>query len=236
MDSQHGNDSAFTAMVARCFYRYPCERPSAQELQADRFFEHRQIVDDDLTSTIASILASPSKDASFAWEHLLSPSTPHTGRVDAGKRNPYRRSISAGCLKSPLFLSPPIPENAVLKVSIEKLRMNSPAPIAASPQYESTEWPSWARKALTSDSCRLQEASRSPKGNVSPAVAALSQMMGSLAVSEDSSASATSLQRKNLFGETRSSGYFSEVSDSSTLQGEALLETVPDICANRVPC
>jgi serine/threonine protein kinase len=215
IDQQHENDGAFTAMVSRCFERSPCERPSAEELHDDPFFQHRHIVDDDYTPSIATIFATPSKDPLLAWEHLQSPSTAQSGKVEAGMLNGYRRSNSAVCLKSPLFLSPPIPQNAVLKMANAKLRMNSPA--ATSPQYESAEWPSWARKALTSDSGQQPESSRSPKGkgNVSPTVAALSQTLGSLALSEDSSAPAT---RKNLFD-------FSDVSDNSVLYGEELLET-----------
>ena len=227
IDPKHGNDAAFAAMVARCFHKSAYERPTAQELHDDPFFQHRQTIDDDHTSVIASILASPGRDISFHWEHLLSPATPQSGKSGTGRRYRHRRSSSAGYLKSPLLLSPPIPENGVLKMTPARFRTSSPA--GASPSYESNDWPSWARKALTCNSTQRHDTSRSSNemGNESPSIDAISEILGSLAVSEDSSAPDKCLQRKNLFSESKPSVSIGEVSDHSTLQGEGLLETVP---------
>ncbi|CAB9516794.1 activated protein kinase catalytic subunit alpha-1 [Seminavis robusta] len=210
-------DRDFAAMVARCFHRSPVERPNAQELEDDLFFFRRETIDDDQTG-ISSVLASPSgtKDGSFGWEHLMSPTTPPmSGKSKLKSR--HRRSSSAGCLKSPLFLSPPIPENSVLKLSPARALRRVTSPAMASPQYVSKEWPAWARDVLKSDSKR-------PASQSSPAFAVdttLSESMGSLAISEDSP---MTVQGRNLFSDTKNSGYFSEISEESTLRGENLLE------------
>lgn len=212
-------ETAFTSLLAKCFRQDPTERPSASELQDEVFFLQRECHDDNLTGIHStSIFASPAaaKDTSYAWEHLLSPSTPHS----AVQRRHHHRSNSTGCMKPP-FASPPIPENFVLNIPNIQHRQTP----LASPGCDPSEWPSWARKAMVVPSEDTKEAPNTP------VIKSVSDTLGvgSLAISEDSTAPAE-LEKRNLFCNSNRD-YFSEASEVTTtvstpLQGIQLLETI----------
>lgn len=159
--------AAFVAMITKCFQHNPNKRPTAEELQQDGFFLMGESCSDD-----CSVLASPGHNTSIAWENLLhSPSTPQSTIGLNARPSTFRRSSSARSMRS--FMSPPIPENGILNLSLIK------SPTAASPKCDPSDWPTWARAQYQKD---CEEAGASAT-------------MGSLAFSEDSH----TLDRKNLF-------------------------------------
>ena len=233
LNQKESDVAAFTSMVKKCFHKSPGERPDAKQLKEDPFFLHRECSsDDDQTGvSITSSFFSPRKDSSAAWEHLLSPATPQSHSVGRRGQGRPRRSSSAGCLKSS-FLSPPIPEHTVMNMAYVR-HQKSPV---LSPQYDPSDWPSWARKQnLKSEGGKNLRVSGIKR---SPSVEAICSTMDSLAISDESSFA--SLNRRNLFcngtrdntnnNNTKNSGYFSEVSEAtgtiSTLCGENLLDSV----------
>lgn len=192
VSTERPQGAAFVAMITKCFEKKPSERPTAEELQQDRFFLQGDYCSDDCQS---SVLASPGHNTSIAWENLLqSPSTPQSTIGLSARPSTFRRSSSARNMRSP-FMSPPIPENGILNMSLIK------SPAAASPTCDPSDWPSWARAQYQKD---CQDTG-------------VTATMGSLAFSEDSH----SLDRRNLF----SSSSVATDTTLTTLHGEKLLET-----------
>jgi hypothetical protein len=64
-------------------------------------------------------------------------------------------------------------------------------PMVASPHYDPSDWPAWAQQALVhgSKQATTPEPKNTIKTNLSPAVAELSQTMGSLAISASTTGS-----------------------------------------------
>jgi serine/threonine protein kinase len=206
----YNNKDAFYGFLKKCFFKDPQQRPGALELQQEAFFIDIHSHSDDEHSVTPGSLFSPGNNSTFGWDSVNSPGTQACVGTPGKPNSSLRRSNSIGGLRSP-FMSPPIPRHC-------EIRAHSIA--FSSPQHDTADWPSWARGKLKS----------SVKSGAmgSPSIASASDLMGSLAISEDSSAPVR-LQGRHLFtktiGEeqTRSSGYFSELSEGSTLKGEALL-------------
>jgi len=238
----------FMAMLTRCFQKIPKNRPTAGEMMDEPFFLQRDYsIDETAGASITSSLLSPCKDSSYAWENLHSPATPHSHSASKINRGGPRRSISAGCLKA-AFLSPPVPEHAVLSRTYANFQKTP----MMSPKMDSSEWPTWAKNGL--DATVSTSNGRTSKTLPSPAQAQKFHLAGddmhktldSLAISDESCSETLDFERKKLFcqngevapavcsvvdgGMVRMSGYFSEASEiteaTSSLCGEKLLETL----------
>lgn len=195
-------EDVLRSFLDKCFLKKPGDRPCALELLKEPFFlERRSELFDEQTATPSSLFSAEDDHSLFGWEQILSPATQRRAHTPstAGR---LRRSKSTGLPRSP-FLSPPIPRQCDVKKEVT---------VVTSPLYDTSDWPSWARENVTSSKKQITE---------SPVIDEASKLMGSLAISDDSSTSAfASLWRRNLFCKNTSS---SELSEGSTLIGEGLV-------------
>lgn len=204
----------FSCLLNKCFMKNPQQRPSATMLLGETYFRYIRGQYPDEPSGTPTSLFSPGLMSASGLENVLSPATKDLAGTP-GRYGRHRRSNSIGGFKSP-FMSPPIPRQCEIKTL-----QNS---YFASPQRNTSDWPSWARSGKKMKSVTRQIIN-------SPSVEACTTTMGSLAISDDSSGSAM-LQGRNLFlkntnEHTRNDDGFSGCSEgSSTLNGEKILESV----------
>lgn len=124
----------FKNVVASCFQRDPEKRPAAHELLRDVFFsfEASPMVDDDAeTSFLFSPLSAPkTNNRASPFRTIMSPMSPVIRR----RRNSFDAS------RSP-FHSPPLPRSSITRSCRPPL----------SPQPDASDWPTWAREKLRTD-------------------------------------------------------------------------------------
>lgn len=186
----------FEEMVRKCFDQDPTMRPSAFQLLNDPFF--LTVHEDDDDESVHRGLFSPGSEPIASFDCGENSPMPHVSSISslsdpkvpsadafspAGK---LTRSKSVVLWKTS-FLSPPRPK--------KKEDRDSPTPCIPSQQTPShspdtSQWPDWARAQLTKK--RLSE-ENSPK----KAVADVTNLMGSLALSEDSTSAETRREKSS---------------------------------------
>jgi serine/threonine protein kinase len=181
------------SLVAKCFKRDPSERPSAKSLQNDPFFsEVHNLSDDD--HSVDRGLFSPASHCS--WEA----NSPITAKRSPAPSRRLSRSNSVGLRRSP-FMSPPLPK----RTGTGPMR-SSPAPFTASPapfspQPDTNDWPTWAREkheSSTAAAAAVPTAQGLAKlGKTDVLTGKVVDLMGSLALSDDSSVASPVFCRNN---------------------------------------
>jgi serine/threonine protein kinase len=193
----------FDAFVRTCFQKDPSVRPTARELLDDPFFIEMHEEGDDDERTHYRGLFSPGNETITSWDSARSPempsqaaNTPSPQHVPSPSSQSHSRSKSVIQWKSS-FLSPPRPKRNTERSSPSPLRAS---PQAVSPKPDSSEWPDWARSQLKRKS--LLEKSPSSRRNEPN----ISELMGSLALSEDTASVSQNPFRRTSQGRTSTIG------------------------------
>jgi serine/threonine protein kinase len=125
----------FKAMLERCFYRDPSLRPTAKELAADPFFTASEQSSSEDNQSRG--LFSPGGDSISTWGTTRSPKPTPTRSSPASRP----AGVTFGQAS---FLSPPLPT----RIHQGSHRQDMISPLAPSPVFDASEWPSWARERL----------------------------------------------------------------------------------------
>jgi serine/threonine protein kinase len=190
----------FDALVRRCFQKDPSKRPTVSELQSDPFFIEMHDADDDEVSHYGGLF-SPGNETTSSWGNNRSPGMlPCFSDTPSPQKIPHP-SPQSGRSKSVVqwrtsFLSPPRPKRNPERASPSPIR-SSPQTISAMP--DTTEWPEWAHAQL-----RKQKLFNKSPGSCQTEQN-VSDLMGSLALSEDSAASSRNPFRTASQGNNRTS-------------------------------
>ena len=201
----------FDELLKKCFEKEPSKRPTVVELQQDPFFIEMYDGEDDEASHDYRSLFSPGNETTASRDSIRSPvMLPRASDALSPQRLPSP-SPQLGRSKSVVqwktsFLSPPRPKRNTERASPSPMRA-SPQTISSNP--DTTEWPQWARVQLRNQKLSNQSPGRRKKEQD------VSDLMGSLALSEDSGTSGPnpfgtgsqgrtstigSADRSNLFG------------------------------------
>ena len=205
-NDEHIN-SLFEKFVQKCFQKEPSNRPSAKQLLDDPFFIEMHGVSEDEQTPRRGIF-SPESDASVSfWSPegaAKASSTPTPSPLT------LQRSKSVVQWKA-TFLSPPLPKKRSNRQSPSPCRKYG-SPMALNQNVDTSEWPQWAKDRRKS----LLEKENGAIRKESPQD--ISNLMGSLALSEDTE---HSRQNANPF---RSSSESSNLNGLKFVEGSSVLE------------
>jgi serine/threonine protein kinase len=195
----------FESLVGKCFEKDPSMRPSASDLLEEPFFiEMHQEIDDE--SSHYPGLFSPGNETTSSWDATPNKNYHPTDFVNSLHRpadpSPKRLTRSKSEVQwKTTFLSPPLPKREGGRGSPSPLYKSPHQTI--SPKRDSSDWPVWAR--AQQDKQNLF--GNSPKKQ--PSEQDLSGLMGSLALSEDSTTrnpfASTTQSKSSLAGSTANS-------------------------------
>ena len=206
-------------LVEKCFQHNPDMRPTVHELQEEMFFFAEMQDEADDESHYRGLFSPGSETIAF-FENTRSPGMPSHATNVASPQKISNVSAQPARSKSVIqwktsFLSPPRQKR--------NSEVTSPSPIRPSPQtvasrQDSSEWPEWAR-----DELKKQNLFGKSPGPRQPEQS-LSELMGSLALSEDSNASG-----QNPFRSSASRGRTSTIGTTanSNLIGLKILDKSP---------
>lgn len=168
-------------LLNRCFAKDPDSRPTVEKLQIHPFFtEVNDTCDEE--SIYSRNLFSPANTASASIDSPVSPAMSNTRDIQSpspslSRPSPPSTNRSKSVVKwKQTFLSPPRPRRGALSKGVSPVRCSP----QYSPQPQTSEWPDWARAELQKRNlfCNTDTAACDAEK--------ISQMMGSLALSEDS--------------------------------------------------
>jgi serine/threonine protein kinase len=186
----------FEKLLKKCFQKDPSMRPSARILLDDSFFlEVHNGSDDDQTPCRGFFSPGSETSASF-WSNEAGPSSIATP-------SPHRLSRSKSVVQwKATFLSPPLPKrnpdrnNSPSPLRPSPARHRRYSPVTPTPVVDTSEWPKWAldrrKSLLEKENATLHQPSTRPAER-------LSDLMGSLAISEDSDIASVHHGRNNPF-------------------------------------
>jgi hypothetical protein len=176
----------FEKLLKKCFQKDPSMRPSARILLDDSFFLEVHNGSDDDQTPCRGFFSPGSETSTSFWSNAGRPSS-------AATPSPHRLSRSKSVVQwKATFLSPPLPKRnpdrnnspSPLRPSPSPARHRRYSPVTPTPVVDTSEWPKWAldrRKSLL----EKENATLHQQPSSRPAER-LSDLMGSLAISEDS--------------------------------------------------
>jgi serine/threonine protein kinase len=188
---------SFRNLVARCFERFPENRPNAGDLLEHIFFtEENSLSIDDQSDSDCGLFHSPVAMRS-TYGNTLSSSPNWATDLSPIQRLPLRRCSSGGnAIRSPMF-SPPLPRRNVGR-GTTPMRMNQSPTQRSSPVPDDAEWPTWARKEiLVKPAITDDQAVRESRPQYDEKTRSI--MTDSLAYSDDDDGN-TSMQREGNCG------------------------------------
>jgi serine/threonine protein kinase len=215
----------FDSLLLKCFEMDPSMRPSAPELLQDPFFIEMHEEIDDEGSHYAGIF-SPGNESVSSLDATSNKTHHPADHLNALHRpsnlspNKLVRSKSEVQWKT-TFMSPPRPKKMGDCGSPSPMMYKSPHQGTISPKLDSSDWPDWAHDHVAKQKLFGNNPGKTREHQSQKA---LSNLMDSLALSEDSSRNpfASTLQNKSsLIGSTANSNLIGiELLDQSSIKYE----------------